>query len=222
MTWLGRLYIWATYRLYDELAWAYDLVSWAVSLGRARGLRLAALDHVTGRRVLEIGFGTADLLAEMARRDLEPVGLDASPAMHRVAARKLARRGLEAPRVRAVTQGLPFPDGSFDAVVSTFPAGYIMHAATLREVARLLRPPDPVTGQGGGRFIVAGLVVEIAVPALQRAVQALLGWEDRAVVERFANLVQAAGFGVKVLEAQNGWLRAPLVVAERRPGGQAR
>jgi len=34
---VGRLYVWATERLYQELAWAYDGVSWLVSLGHWAG-----------------------------------------------------------------------------------------------------------------------------------------------------------------------------------------
>ena len=33
LNWIGRLYLWACHRLYNEFAWAYDWVSWLVSLG---------------------------------------------------------------------------------------------------------------------------------------------------------------------------------------------
>ena len=133
--------MWATYRLYNEFAWAYDLVSWLVSLGQWAGWRRTALDHVSGQRVLEVGFGTGELLIEMARRNLHAVGLDLSPAMQRVTARKMARRGVWTPRVRGVVQRMPFADGCFDTIISTFPAGFIAQPATLREVARLLPKP---------------------------------------------------------------------------------
>ena len=216
MTWLGRLYIWATYRLYDEFAWAYDLVSWLVSLGRWSGWRLSALDQITGQRVLEVGFGTGELLSEMAVRGLEPVGLDASPAMHRVTARKLARRALDIPRVSGVTQAMPFPDGSFDSIVCTFPAGYILEPATLCEAARVLSPPDPATARAGGRLVVVGMVVAIDVPVWRRAMQFLFGAQGGAVLERFTGLAQAAGLHVDILEQGDGRMRVPVVVAERQ------
>ena len=216
MTWLGRLYIWATYRLYNEFAWAYDLVSWLVSLGRWSGWRLSALDQITGQRVLEIGFGTGELLLEMAMRGLEPVGLDASQAMHRVAARKLTRRALDIPRVSGVVQAMPFPDESFDSIVCTFPAGYILEPATLCETARVLSPPDPATGKGGGRLVVVGMVVAIDVPIWRRVMQFLFGVQGVAVIDRFTDLAQAAGLRVDVLEQEDGRMRVPVVIAERQ------
>lgn len=218
MTWLGKLYIWATHRLYDELAWAYDLVSWVVSLGRWSSWRLSALDSLAGQRILEIGFGTGELLSAMAERGWEPVGLDASQAMHRVTARKLARRGLDVPRVSGLTQAMPFPDESFDFIVSTFPAGYILNSATLCEAARMLRAPDPSTGEGGGRLVVVGLVVSVDLPAWRKAMQLLFGVQGGSVLGQFTGLAQAAGLHVEFLDPGSGRIRVPVVIAERQRG----
>lgn len=54
-------YYWLAERLYNELAWAYDPVSWLVSLGQWDVWRKGALDYLTGKRILEIGFGTGEL-----------------------------------------------------------------------------------------------------------------------------------------------------------------
>jgi ubiquinone/menaquinone biosynthesis C-methylase UbiE len=215
LTWLGRLYIWATYRLYYEFAWAYDLASWIVSLGRWSGWRRSALDHVAGPRVLEIGFGTGELLLEMAARGLKPVGLDLSPAMHRIAARKLSRRGLGVSRVRGIAQAMPFPDEVFDAIVTTFPAGYIMDPATLYEAARVLSPPNVAAGEGGGRLIVVGLTVTVDLPAWRSAMRFLFGGEGEAALDGFTALAQAAGLQVAVFEQEGGRFRVPVIVAER-------
>ena len=216
MTWLGRLYIWATYRLYNELAWAYDLASWLVSLSRWSGWRRSALDQISGKHILEIGFGTGELLLEMANRGLDPVGLDPSPAMHRVVARKLARRGLDIPRTAGCAQAMPFPDESFDAVVSTFPAGYILDPATLDETARVLRRPAPAVGRVGGRLVVVGLVVTIETPVWRRIMQFLFGVQDGQSLEQFASLAQAAGLRVDILEHGSGRVQVPVAIAERR------
>ena len=215
MTWLGRLYVWATHRLYDELAWVYDVVSWCVSLGHWSGWRRAALEHVQGKRVLELGFGTGELLLEMAEHGLKPVGLDASAAMHQVTARKVARSGLEIPRVRGISQVMPFPDESFDSVVCTFPAEYILHPATLHEVARVLRGADPVSEEGGGHLVIVGLSVEVDLPLWRRSMDFLFGGQDTLALERFGCLAHAAGLRTNVVGIDEGRVRVPVVIGER-------
>ena len=132
--------------LYNEFAWAYDWVSWAVSLGDWQAWARTAVPHIAGDQVLELAHGPGHLLEEMASRSLESVGLDQSPAMGRLARRRLRKARLATPLVRARAQALPFPDAYFDSVVSTFPAEFIAERPTLREVARVLRP--------GGRLVV--------------------------------------------------------------------
>lgn len=216
MTWLARLYIWATHRLYHELAWAYDLVSWLVSLGHWSGWRRSALDYVVGQRVLEVGFGTGELLVEMACRDLAAIGLDPSMAMHRVAARKLSRRHVDVPRLQGLAQAMPFADEQFDAILCIFPAGYIVEAQTLLEVARLLRPRNPVTGDGGGRLVVVGMVVWMDNRLWRRAIQLLFGVGGESAMDRFQRLAEAAGLQVSVADCGGPTLHVPVILAERR------
>lgn len=215
MTWLARLYIWATHRLYHELAWAYDLVSWLVSLGHWSGWRRKALDYVVGQRVLEVGFGTGELLVEMAGRDLAAIGLDSSLAMHRVATRKLSRQHVNVPRLQGLVQAMPFADGQFDSILCTFPARYILEAQTLVEIARLLRPCNPLTGEGGGRLVVVGMVVWMDNRLWCRTTQLLFGVGGETVVDRFQRLAEAAGLQVSVADQEGPGLRVPVVLAER-------
>ena len=166
---LPRLYLWATERLYNEWAWAYDLVSWVVSLGRWSHWRRMALEYVAGGRVLEIGFGTGELLIEMAERGWFRLRAGSSAAMHRVTAGKMRRRGIWAPRIRGCAQALPFADGSLDVLIATFPAGYILSPDTLQEAARVLRDPESARAGLGGRLIVAGFVSRAGDAALHGA-----------------------------------------------------
>ncbi|HMN31690.1 MAG TPA: hypothetical protein PKE45_26310, partial [Caldilineaceae bacterium] len=71
-SWLARLYLLACQQLYHRWAWSYDWVSRLVSFGHWADWRLAALAHLpTARpaarspRVLELGFGTGELILEL-------------------------------------------------------------------------------------------------------------------------------------------------------------
>jgi len=204
--WPARLYLWAADRLYHEFAWAYDVVSWLVSLGRWSHWRRQALACVWGRRVLEIGFGTGDLLAEMAGHGWQAVGLEPSPAMQRVAARKLRRRGPHVARLQGVAQALPFTAGAFDTVVATFPAPYILARETWQEAARVLRP--------GGRLVIAGLFVEADAP-----LPPWLGPKSEAgrMERRLRELAAGAGFSLTVHRKEGARWRSPVFVMEK-PG----
>jgi ubiquinone/menaquinone biosynthesis C-methylase UbiE len=217
VSWRRGLYHWATRRLYHEFAWAYDLASWLVSLGQWSRWRGMALDYATGPRVLEIGFGTGELLAEMAGRGLAGVGLELSPAMHRVAAWKLARRGWAVPRVQAGSQAMPFADGRFDSIVSTFPSAYVLDPATHGEIARLLRPPDGENGREGGRLVVVGLAVRVDRPLLRLLSWALFGGGGSSVplMARFVRLAEEAGLRVEVEEVESPGFGVPVIVARR-------
>jgi ubiquinone/menaquinone biosynthesis C-methylase UbiE len=213
--WIARLYLWATYRLYDEFAWAYDLVSWVVSLGHWAGWRSMALDHVVGQRILEVGFGTGELLIEGARRGLHMHGLDLSAAMQRVTARKMRRSDVWAPRVRALAQRTPYADGSFDSIISTFPAAYILDPTTLQEVARLLREPDADLGTPGGRFIVVGLTATTNSPLLRRAARAIFGVPGENIFDIYGRTASAAGLDVAVFHNDSGIVTMPIFIAEK-------
>ena len=226
MTWLARLYVWATYRLYGELAWTYDWVSWLVSLGHWDRWRKMALDDLVGQRVLEVGFGTGALLLEMADRGLQVVGLELSDAMQRITARKLRRRRLEVPRVRGSIEAAPLAGGRFDSIVCTFPADFIVNPASLREVARLLRTPDTETGDAGGRLIVVGMVVWRDSPLWRWAMRFVFGGQGEASedsaredpLDRFRRLVAAAGLRATTMDRVDGSWHVPVVLAEREIG----
>jgi SAM-dependent methyltransferase len=203
---VARLYLWMARRLYNEFAWLYDPVSWLVSGGRWSRWRRLALDYVVGPRVLEIGFGTGELLMEMVGRGLDVYGLELSRAMQRITARKMRQRDIWAPRVRGRTQTLPLADGCFNTVVATFPAEYIIDPATLCELARVLCRPD-------GQLVVVGLRVYRA-PAFCLAPWPGSPPRDR-FVERFQDMAEAAGLAVVFSSRYDPPMRLPVVVARR-------
>jgi ubiquinone/menaquinone biosynthesis C-methylase UbiE len=143
--WLFRL-------LYNQLAWTYAWVSWVVSLGKWRHWQQAAIPRLTGQRVLEVAFGTGNLLIDLAQAGYCTYGLELSPYMIRIASRKLQRKGLAVPLCQGRTQMLPFAQHTFDSVVATFPTDYIYDPASLGEMNRVLRPNGRLVIVPGAHF----------------------------------------------------------------------
>lgn len=140
-------------RLYNEFAWAYDRVSWLVSSGEWLRWQEAALPRLRGPRTLEIGFGTGDLLSEMARQGYLCYGVELSPSMLRIAKRKLKRNGEKAPLCRARAQEMPFRDRTFDSLVSTFPSSFILDPRAQGEMVRVLVPGGHLVVVDEGRLL---------------------------------------------------------------------
>lgn len=208
---VGRLYLWAAQRLYNELAWGYDLAAWIVSAGRWDRWRRMALDIVQQQPVLEVGFGTGHLLAAMAQRGWSAVGVDSSPAMQRQAAATLRRSGPFVPRLQGRAQQLPFADASFGSIVSTFPAEYIVDPASLAEFYRVLKP--------GGRLIVAGLFVSLDLdwPAWRWLNRQVFGATSASPLTRVEQRCWSAGLAMQVLWRDDPPWRMPIILAERSP-----
>jgi ubiquinone/menaquinone biosynthesis C-methylase UbiE len=136
--------------LYNECAFTYDWVSWLVSLGAWRCWQQASLRHLNVQPsrglILELAHGTGNLQIDLQTAGYSTIGYDLSPYMGRIAGAKLLRTGLSSRLVRGMAQQLPFEDGAFAAVVSTFPTNFIVMPETLREINRVLTP--------GGRLVI--------------------------------------------------------------------
>jgi ubiquinone/menaquinone biosynthesis C-methylase UbiE len=95
-------------------------------------------------RVLEIGCGTGNLalLVKRLRPGLDVVVLDPDPKALARARRKATRRGLAVQLDRGFAEELPYPDATFDRVLSAFMFHHLERAdrpQALREVSRTLR-----------------------------------------------------------------------------------
>lgn len=133
--------------LYTHLAWLYDGIASAASLGEWQAWMHAALAHLRGWRVLELAHGPGHLQAELLTRGFAPAGIDLSRQMGRLARDRLNKRRLTPIGLaQADARRLPFADATFDSIVSTFPTEFINDASTLSEVGRVL--------VGDGRLVV--------------------------------------------------------------------
>ncbi len=132
-------------RKYARIARWYDLLEVALELLAARRLRRWLLAGATGA-VLDVGAGTGRNLPFYppgARLTLA----DLSREMLGVAAARARRLARPAALVVADAEALPFPDGRFDSVVSSFAlCTYVDPLAALRELSRVCRP--------GGRILL--------------------------------------------------------------------
>lgn len=105
------------------------------------------LGDVAGRDVLEVGAGAAHCSRWLVSRGARAVATDYSAGMLAGAARLDAATGVAVPRLQADARALPFADGSFDVVFTSFGAlPFVPDAVRVhREAARVLRP--------GGRWV---------------------------------------------------------------------
>jgi demethylmenaquinone methyltransferase / 2-methoxy-6-polyprenyl-1,4-benzoquinol methylase len=174
--------------LFAPLPSSYDRWSRLLSLGQDpqwRRFLVSRLDAGPGQSVLDVATGTGAVAIELARqKGCEVVGIDQSPEMLAEAERRVAAAGLAA-RVRLIqsrAEQLPFGDGWFDGLTFTYLLRYVDDpAATLRELARVVRPGRTIAMLEFGvpRRIWRGpweLYVRIGLPLAGRAISP--GWHE--------------------------------------------
>jgi SAM-dependent methyltransferase len=123
--------------------------------GHWQRARLEAAVRLVGEgpgSLLEVGVGSGRLLARLAERGWEVTGIDAAPRMVELAREQVPGATLEV----AHAEKLPFEDASFDVVVAVGVLEYSDVTASLRELARVLRP--------GGRAVLG--VLNSTAPAV--------------------------------------------------------
>lgn len=131
----GSRRTWASGR-FDEVA---ELI-WEVGDRLIERLGVGA-----GETVLDVGAGTGNAAIPAAAAGADVTASDLTPELFEDGRRRAAEAGVELEWVEADAEDLPFDDGAFDCVVSTF--GHMFaprHRVAAEEIARVTAP--------GGRF----------------------------------------------------------------------
>ena len=120
------------------------LCDWAMRNPRMADLRREALSEVDGE-ILEIGFGTGLNLGHYPEHVRHLTAVDPGVGMTRIARRRIERSHIDVDLRVQTAEELPFEDGRFDCVVSTWTLCSIRDARrAIAEIGRVLR--------SGGRY----------------------------------------------------------------------
>jgi demethylmenaquinone methyltransferase/2-methoxy-6-polyprenyl-1,4-benzoquinol methylase len=140
-------------QLFAPLGPGYDRWGSVLSFGqdpRWRRFLVSTVDAAPLDTVLDVATGTAAVALELVRqKDCYVVGVDVTPGMLEEGRRRvvLAAASGKVRLEEADARALPFDDGTFDAVTFTYLLRYVEDpAATLRELARVVKPHGTVSG----------------------------------------------------------------------------
>ncbi len=168
-------------------------------------------DELTGKATIELGCGTAYVSAWLARRGARPVGIDNSPAQL-ATARQLQREfDLSFPLHLGNAERTPFPDQSFDLVISEYGASiWCDPYAWIPEAARLLRPGGALRFLTNGTLLMLCTSDDPDLPVSERLERPYFGlhrfdWADDGSSEfhlgygEWIRLLRANGFEIEDL-----------------------
>jgi ubiquinone/menaquinone biosynthesis C-methylase UbiE len=180
-------------RYWDKESASYDKQMQFVERLLSPDSRAWVCAQATGD-TLEVGIGTG-LNLQFYPSEINLTGIDFSPAMLDIARRRAGQIGRDVDLREADAADLPFPDASFDTVVST----YVLCAVpdecrAVKEMNRVLRP--------GGTLLLADHIAGGA-------------WPTR-VVQRLIELVTVPMQGEHFLRRPLGQVRAEGLEIEQR------
>ena len=144
-----------------------------------------AVDVRSGERVLDVAAGNGNATLAAARRFAQVTSTDYVPSLLEGGRRRAAAEGLDVAFETADAEALPYADGSFDVVLSTFGAMFAPdHRRAAGELQRVCRPGGRIglacwTPEGflGGLF----RTVAVHVPPIPGVASPLL-WGKRDYV----------------------------------------
>ncbi len=131
---------------FEWLTGLYDpVIRWTMREGRFKTQLVAQARIERGHRVLDLGCGTGTLtiLIKRMHPDADVVGLDGDPKILELARSKATLAGLDIVLDCGMADALPYPDKTFDRVVSSLVVHHLTRNTKLRalcEVMRVLKP----------------------------------------------------------------------------------
>jgi SAM-dependent methyltransferase len=148
---------------------------------------LDRLDLHPGLRLLDVATGTGEVARPAAARGLEVTGVDFAEALIETAREQAAADGVEVRFEVGDCEHLPYEDGSFDVVTSTFGVMFAPdHRAAADELARVTAPGGRLgitawTPEGGVGKMFA--VMRPYMPAPPDGIGSPFAWGEREHVE---------------------------------------
>jgi ubiquinone/menaquinone biosynthesis C-methylase UbiE len=148
-----------------------------------------------GERVLDVAAGTGNVALRAAQKGARVVASDLTPANFEAGQREARAQGLELEWVEADAESLPFGDGEFDVVTSSFGAIFAPdHQRVANELVRVCRPGGII---GMANFTPEGLAADFfglfaryAPPSPPEALPPVLWGSEAHVQELFGNRVE--------------------------------
>jgi SAM-dependent methyltransferase len=184
-------------------------------------------DDLAGRRVVELGCGTAYVSAWLARAGARPVAIDPTPSQLRIARRMQEETGLRFPLIRAAGEHVPLADRSVDLVISEYGAAiWADPHLWIAEAARVLRPGGELVFLGNSTLMILCTPDDESdpvPPVLQRPLRGMhaVSWPGDPTLEfhlspgDWIRLLRGAGFEVLdlvELYAPEGETRTPMAI----------
>lgn len=174
----------------------YDLVI-RVSLreGHIKSALVEQVGLTPGQRALDLGAGTGTLtlMLKRAQPEADVIGLDGDLEILAIARAKATQSGLAVSFDEGMADALPYPDGSFDRVVSSLVFHHLSREAKRRAVGEAFRVLKP-----GGELHVAdwGRPHNTLMQVLAVAVQWLDGFDRVAdnLAGRLPEFFREGGF----------------------------
>lgn len=197
-----------TFKLQQRELWgAGDYASLSERIADVGELVAARAELTPGLDLLDVACGSGNAALPAARAGARVTGLDLVPALLAKGRAKAANRGVTIRWVEGDAEQLPFPDTSFDRVVSTF--GHMFaprHRQTADEMLRVCRPGGIIVTATWAADGIVGAMSEASAPFLpplpeyasppvfwgrEEYIRELFGEAARAIeIERHVNWIE--------------------------------